>query len=226
MKPIAIIPARGGSKRLPRKNIRVLLGRPLLQWPVQAALDSGLFERVVVSTEDPEISEIAREAGAEVLVRPDSIATDTSTVVDVCMHALDTYSETEDFCCIYATAALLTVKDLLDSHEMYMQQTFDSVMAVAEYDLSPFSALHEVDGKWRMVWPEFGELQSQKRPSVLACAGMLFWMDVQAMRQYRTFYTDNMGVYRVPRSRLCDVDTIEDFVLVEKAAKELYRDMS
>lgn len=221
MKPTAVIPARGGSKRLPSKNILPFMGRPLIYWPIQAALESQVFERVAVSTEDEEIAAIARDAGAEVILRPAGLAADNSTVVQVCLHALDALGDVRDLCCIYATAALLEPADLIKSHAIYAQEGYDSVMGVAEYDLSPFQALQQVDGKWRLRWPEFRSIQSQHYPELVCSAGMLYWIQADALRRERSFYTDNMGVFKFPRTRLCDINTMEDFQAAEDRARKL-----
>src|SRR5690606_5014107 len=122
MKPVAIIPARGGSKRLPRKNVLPFMGKPLIAWPIQVALESGLFSQVIVSTEDKEIAAVAEEYKATVILRPAHLAMDTSTVVEVCLHAIEhlqsRQSSIEAICCIYATAALIAQQDLKESYSI------------------------------------------------------------------------------------------------------------
>lgn len=223
MKPIALIPARGGSKRLPRKNVLPFMGQPLIYWPIYTALESGLFERVLVSTEDIEIDAIAKKAGAETILRPPELAQDTSTVVQVCMHALAAMGNAQDLCCIYATAALLEPEDLTASFDTYTQQGFDSVMGVAEYNLSPLQALEEIDGKWKLKWPAYRSIQSQHYPELLCSAGMLYWIRTETLLRERSFYTSNMGVYRIPSHRLCDINTLEDFQAMEERARKLPR---
>lgn len=225
MKPVAIIPARGGSKRLPRKNVLSFLGRPLIAWPIGAAHASGLFSRVIVSTEDDEIAMVAGRYGAEVIKRPEEIATDTSTVVEVCLHALETLrlngSLPELICCIYATAALLDPDDLVQSHSLMAGGVLDSVMGVAEYDLSPLQALTRKGDHWELMFPEYRAVQSQLYPEMVCSAGMMYWIRPEALLEQRTFYTRKMGVQKIPRSRLCDIDTQEDLDAVEARAASL-----
>lgn len=227
MKPIALIPARGGSKRLPRKNALPFLGRPLIAWPIQAAITANLFSRVIVSTDDPEIASVAKEYGAEVLVRPAEISTDASTVIDVCLHAVDVIRQDtelpEALCCIYATAALLDVNDLLQSYATLESGGFDSVMGVADYELSPFQALSQNGAYWQLRFPEYRSIQSQYYPELVCSAGMMYWIKTSALIEQKTFYTSKMGVQKIPRARLCDINTVEDFQLVEARAALLGR---
>ena len=154
MTRIAIIPARGGSKRLPRKNILPVLGKPALYYPVQVALKTGLFDRVIVSTEDREIKERAEECGAEVMHRDAKLASDRAGVAQVCQDVLEQLGNKGDrpkqFCCIYATALFITPKDLQQSWLM-MEQFCDTqiVMGVSGFNLHPVQALetHESDRK-------------------------------------------------------------------------------
>lgn len=226
MKPVALIPARGGSKRLPRKNILDFLGRPLIAWPISRALESGVFSRVIVSTDDSEIASVALSYGAEVINRPDELAQDRSTVVDVCQHALEQMrlgdNPVDDLCCIYATAALITVSDILESYDTLRLGMYDSVMGVSDYELSPLQALEQVDGAWRMRWPEFKSVQSQFFPDLVCSCGMLYWIKADSLLSGRNFYTDRMGIYRIPRYRVCDINTKEDFQLAETKAKVLW----
>jgi N-acylneuraminate cytidylyltransferase len=219
MKPVAVIPARGGSRRLPRKNVLPFRGRPLITWPICAALNSGLFSRVIVSTEDPEIASIATRHGAEVIERPASIATDTSTVVEVCLHALEMLrlegGIPDMLCCIYATAALLKPDDLVQSHAWLTGDGFDSVMGVAEYDLSPLQALVRKGDHWELLFPEYRSIQSQGYPELVCSAGMMYWIKSRSLIDHGTFYTAKMGIQKIPRSRLCDINTREDFEAVE-----------
>ena len=221
MKPFALIPARGGSKRLPRKNILPFMGIPLIHWPIRAALNSGVFEQVIVSTDDDEIAEFSKQTGAAVIMRPNEFAVDAATVVEVCAHALGLLPDVKDLCCIYATAALIELEDLRASFALYKQRRFNSIMGVSRYDLSPLQALEQVDGRWRLKWPELGNSQSQKHPLLLCSAGVFYWIQADILLRERSFYTDNMGVFEIPRSRLCDINTLDDFARAEELAKLL-----
>ncbi len=215
MRRVAIVPARGGSKRLPRKNILPVEGRPMLSYPVAAALESGMFDEVVVSTEDSEVADIARAAGARVLDRPARLAEDRAKVARVCLHALEELDKDEapvgEFCCVYATAILLAPEDFVRAHALLdAPPEADIVMGVAEYDLHPVKALKEEDGYLSRMWPEFAGVQSQFCPRLRASNGTLYWVKAAAFRQDPNFYPRRLKGYDMPRSSAVDIDTPED----------------
>lgn len=227
MKPIAIIPARGGSKRLPRKNVLPVNGLPMLAYPVQCAKKSAVFDRVLVSTEDPEIKEVAEKFGAEVVNRPADIADDRASVVQVCQHVLDTISTQQDrvpdfFCCIYATALFITPDDILNSFQILLQNSeTDFVMGVSDFNLQPVQALEEKDGFLVSKWPEYRELQSQFHPKLVASNGTLYWARTSAFLQVQNFYGTRLKGYTIPKLRAIDVDTQEDLEFAQCVAKKL-----
>mgnify|MGYP006426619865 CR=1 FL=1 len=218
--PVAIIPARGGSKRLPRKNIQPLLGHPLLEWPVKTALDSGIFARVIVSTDDLEVAEVATRAGAEVLWRSDGLGSDSATVVEVCLDVLGRLDQKPwCFCCIYATAALLLSEDVERSWAMMADGSVDGVMGVGEYALSPFQALIRKSHKWALLMPQYEKVQSQNYPDVVCSCGMIYWAQTPIFECQQSFYLPNLEVYRIPRLRQCDMNTYEDLQFAELQAR-------
>lgn len=215
MKRIAIIPARGGSKRLPRKNVADFNGRPIITYAIGAALDSGVFDKVVVSTEDPEIAAVAREAGAEVRDRPENLATDTARVRDVCLHVLDEEERAggvyDVMVCIYATAPLITAADVVAMAAMVEPGSSDFVMAVTDYPFPPHQAMRMDDsGKLKAVWPELASRQSQEMGELLIDNGSLYAVSVEAFRRFQTFRGDGVRGYFMPRTRSVDIDTAED----------------
>lgn len=212
MSRIAIIPARGGSKRLPRKNILPVSGRPMVAWPVQIAQDSGVFDRVLVSTEDDEIAEVAQSAGAEVIRRPSELAGDTVPIVRVCQHILGML-HVDEFCVIYATAALLRSETIVDAlHELYREPRANYVMGVSEFNHPPVQALKENDeGFLSYMWPEFLGKQSQSYPRLCVSNGTFVWADASAFSRDGSFYAPRLRGYRVPDEEVCDVDTLEDY---------------
>lgn len=216
MRAVAIIPARGGSKRLPCKNILPLGGRPMIAHPINLARQSGLFERVVVSTEHSKIAKISEEAGAEVFERSDELATDKATVVQVCLDVLwrleQEGAEPEAFCCLYATAAFLTVQDLLDSRaRLTGPPEADYVMGVSEYPIHPYKALCSEKGFLKAVWPESAQLKSQEYPSMYASNGTLYWARTGAFLHEQSFYGQRLVGYELPPERAVDIDTPEDY---------------
>jgi pseudaminic acid cytidylyltransferase len=212
---IAIIPARGGSKRVPRKNMLDVGGRPMVTYPIHCALQSELFDEVYVSTEDDEIAEIARLAKASVIDRPADIAQDRSTVVEVCTHALDTLDardvSVELFCCIYATAIFITPEDLRASLSMLSEEPeADVVMGVSEFAINPVKALKRDGVFWSHMWPEFTNMKSQLHPHLVASNGTLYWARTTPFRTQATFYADRLKCYELPDERAVDIDTEVD----------------
>lgn len=209
---IAIIPARGGSKRLPRKNIIPLGGKPLLQRVIECCLDTGFFQKVIVSTEDAEIEKIALESGAYIHSRNIDLAQDKSTVVDVCLDVLS-FHECVGFCCVYATAALLTPDTLIKSAEHFLLESdTNGLMGTAKYNYSPLQALKVDDGGYaQMLMPEFMKVQSQNHPKTKVSNGTFYWAKKTTFINEKTFYSSKLKVFDVPESETCDLDTPQDF---------------
>lgn len=215
MKKIAIIPARGGSKRLPRKNMIQFLGKPMLTYPIETAIRSELFDQVIVSTEDDEIAVIAKGAGARVMKRPEELAQDRRSVKEVCLQVLDELNreglQPDFFCCIYATAVFLTMQDLIDSYSLIsVVPASDVVMGVSEFNLQPVQALVEVDGFLKPQWPEYEGVQSQFQPRLVASNGTLYWTRVCTFRQTKSFYGGKVRGYEMPWIKAIDIDTPAD----------------
>jgi CMP-N-acetylneuraminic acid synthetase len=217
-----LIPARGGSKRLPRKNILEVGGLPMLAYPIRAARESGIFEQVWVSTEDEEIAAVARLHGAEIIQRPAEIAQDRSTVVQVCLHALEQLPHVDRLCCIYATAVLLRPESLVASHALLdAAPPADFVMGVSEYEHPPVQALKaDEQGFLSYMWPEWRGVQSQFQPRLVVSNGSLYWARAEALKAEKTFYGARLKGYTVPPSQVVDIDTPED---LEQARKRLVR---
>lgn len=210
MEIACLIPARGGSKRFPRKNLAPFKGRAVLTYPIKAAHASNCFPRVWVSTEDPEIAETARSAGAEVHPRTDALAGDRATVVEVC---LDFHGwlrrrgeEPEALCVILPTAVLLTPEDLRRGVERFRQGDNDFVIAVTRCLESPFIALQERGGR---LEPRFGRefLKPGRRLDPLwVDAGAFYFANVEALRREKSFYGRRLAGVSIPRDRSVDID--------------------
>ncbi|MFC1884986.1 cytidylyltransferase domain-containing protein [Thermodesulfobacteriota bacterium] len=225
MKKIAIIPARGGSKRLPRKNVRRILGEPMLTYPIKVALESNLFKEVIVSTEDDEISAAAISVGAKVVKRPAHLGHDRATVVEVCLDVLKKLEEEqpfpEYFCCIYATALFLNVKDLKDSFNLIHEKPVaDFVMGVSEFNLHPLRSLEKSGYYLRPKWPEYIAKQSQFQPHLVASNGTLYWARTKIFKETMSFYGEKLKGYEIPKTRAIDLDTPDDLKLAEALASE------
>ena len=223
---IAIIPARGGSKRLPRKNILPLAGKPLIVWSIEAALESSLFDRVCVSTEDSEIARIACAAGAHVLERPHELASDHASVSETCFHHLEELKsqgfEYEYLFCLYPTAPLRNSNDLLAIAKIFeSRQDAQAVIAATDYSHYPFQALAcDQHSRVTPFWPELVRKRSSDLPELVAGNGSTYAISVQSFLQYRDFYTPTgMYVHRMEKMRSIDVDTPEDFFLLEACMK-------
>ncbi len=224
---IAIIPARGGSKRLPRKNIREFLGKPVLAYPLKAALDSKLFESVVISTEDQEIATAAASLGAEVLKRPRMLAGDRASVVEVCLHVLEQLERQqgspEIFCSIYATAVFLKPDDLRKSVQLLQGNGGgDFVMGVSHYNLQPVQAMVDKAEYLSPMWPEYLGVQSQDQEEMVASNGTLYWARSSAFLREGTFYGKRLRGYLMPRIRSVDLDTPEDLHFAKVLAPHVF----
>lgn len=207
-----MIPARGGSKRLPRKNVLEAGGLPMLAYPIRIARDSGLFDRILVSTEDVEIAEIARACGAEIIQRPPELAGDRATVAQVCLHVLEVRPEIERLCCLYATAILLRPSSLIEAHALLdSAPEADFVMGVSEYEYSPVQALKaDTQGYLSCMWPEWRGIQSQFQPHLVVSNGSVYWARADALKVEQTFYGRRLKGYLLPPEQVVDIDTPAD----------------
>jgi pseudaminic acid cytidylyltransferase len=228
MRQIAVIPARGGSKRLPRKNIAVLNGKPIIAYTIEAAVESRLFDRVVVSTEDSEISEISKKYGAELLPRPAELATDTATVVDVCLHALEFEACQERsydiLSCLYATAPLRNAEDVRNTVKLVQNRECDFAMAVTDYHYPPHQAMTINDASFmEAMWPDLADKRCQDMPRLLIDNGSTYVARASEFGKMKTFRGPKLKGYYMPRYRSVDIDIAEDLELVEYFARRFLR---
>ena len=218
---IAILPARGGSKRIPRKNIRDFCGRPMIAWPIATALASGLFKRVMVSTDDDEIAEVARKSGAEVpFVRPVEFADDHSDTTSVIVHALswaiEAGWEVEAACCIYPTAAFFSPDDLLKARQL-LSNNCDFGFAAVRFGHPPQRGfLRDAEGSPRLVQPEYEATRTQDLPPVFHDAGQFYWGTRDAWIERRPFFGPRTRFVELPPWRALDVDRSEDWAMAER----------
>ena len=223
---VAIIPARGGSKRLPRKNVLPIFGRPILSYPIKAALESKLFESIIVSTEGEEIAKAARASGARVIERPKELAEDRATVVEVCVHVLEVLEHENRypnyFCCIYATALFISPSHLQESFRLLRTEPeADFVMGVSEYNLYPVQALIKKDGYLKQMWPQYHDVQAQFHPQLVASNGTLYWAYVPAFQDVKSFYGRRLKGYFMPKIHSVDINTPEDLKIAQMYAPHL-----
>lgn len=217
MNNLAIIPARGGSKRIPRKNIRPFAGRPILAYSIEAALQSGLFSEVMVSTDDAEIAETALRYGATVpFMRSPENANDFAPTLAVIQEVLQQY-EPRRFdlgCCIYATAPLIQPAQLKDGLQLLQQNDYDVVFPVVAFSYPVWRALNRnPDGKTKMQWPEYQMSRSQDLSPLYHDAGQWYWFNPQ--RLSTGLFTPNTGTIVLSEDQVQDIDTPTDWRLAE-----------
>lgn len=221
MANIAIIPARGGSKRIPRKNIKDFLGKPIIAYSIETAINSGLFDEVMVSTDDKEIAEIALKYGAKVpFLRSELNSDDKSNTVDVIIEVLNSYNKLQfkfDYvCCIYPTAPFVNIKVISDALNLLKSKNFSSVFPVAAFSYPIFRALKiNKENKVSMIWPENLTKRSQELPLSFHDAGQFYWMSVDSIVTGKKLFTENSGVIVLNELMVQDIDNQSDWELAE-----------
>jgi N-acylneuraminate cytidylyltransferase len=215
---VAIIPARGGSKRIPRKNLKPFDGVPMIVRSIRTALDSALFDQVVVSTDDEEIAEVARAHGAHVpFMRPASLADDFTGTAAVMVHALNELPAVEFACCIYATAPLLQARYLrqgLDLLERHPDKSFAFSVASFGFPVQRALTLDE-EGALTSLYPEFRATRSQDLPEAFQDAGQFYWGRRAAWLRGDVLFSPASLPVILPRHLVQDIDTLEDWTRAE-----------
>lgn len=221
MRHLAVIPARGGSKRIPRKNIRPFLGKPVIAYSVEAALACGKYDLVMVSTDDAEIADVARSFGAEVpFMRSERTSDDFATTADVLeevLGRLEQQGESFDtISCIYSTAPFLTPETIADAFEMMEASGFDSVFTAVQYSY-PIQRSLKISGQGRiaMNWPEYRNSRSQDLEPAYHDAGQFYLARVPFFLREKTLWGDNTGGLVLPETCVQDLDTETDWAIAE-----------
>jgi pseudaminic acid cytidylyltransferase len=220
MKKIAIIPARGGSKRIPRKNIRPFLGKPIIAYSIEAALSSGLFDEVMVSTDDKEIADVARSLGAEVpFFRSSQNADDFATTFDVIQEVIEQYKEkgrSFDYtCCLYPTAPFVTAHKLREAFSRLQQEEVEAVFPVLEFSYPIQRALQFQDGQVHMIWPENLKKRSQDLPKCYHDTGQFYFYHTQTYLQKKAIFVMKTSAIVVSPLEAQDIDNESDWQLAE-----------
>jgi pseudaminic acid cytidylyltransferase len=224
---IAVIPARGGSKRIPRKNIKAFAGKPMIAYAIEAAKASGLFGHVLVSTDDEEIQSIANDWGAETpFVRPAELANDFTTTVPVVAHAIQTCEqlgwEFSKVCCIYPCVPLLYTDDLKGAMKKLDRSPADYCFPITEYPSPIQRALkHNTNGRIFPYFPEHELTRTQDLESAYYDAGQFYWGKKQAWLKNPRIHSNGIG-YEIPNWRAVDIDTPEDWDRAERLAFALH----
>lgn len=223
---IAIIPARGGSKRIPRKNIKTFCGKPMIAWAIGAAKASDLFDHVIVSTDDSEIAAVAENWGAETpFMRPEELADDLTPTVPVVAHAvkscMDSGWAVDYACCIYPCAPLLQAADLVASLEVLHERDADFVYPVTEYAHPIQRAMRRLPGgEMQFFNPEFELTRTQDLETAYHDAGQFYWGKAAAWLEHKKMHTDGLGM-PIPNWRVVDIDSADDWARAENIFRSL-----
>lgn len=224
MKNLAIIPARGGSKRIPRKNVKDFLGKPIISYSIEAALKSELFDEVMVSTDDQEIAAVATKHGASVpFFRTKENADDYATTTDVLLEVIEKFGKDsfEYACCIYPTAPFISNGVLEDTYNLLVKNGFDTVFPVVKFGYPIQRSLKTNGEKIQMVWPEYLNSRSQDLELRYHDAGQFYWFSVKEFQVTHKLFTKNSGFYEIDELRVQDIDSEIDWKLAELKFKLL-----
>lgn len=218
---LAIIPARGGSKRIPRKNIKLFCAKPMIAWSIEAALQSGCFDQVIVSTDDEEIADVARCHGATVpFMRPTELSDDYTGTIPVIRHAIEWVNaqgqSVEQACCLYATAPFVSPDDIRRGLNILLDTCSDYAFSVTSYAFPIQRAIRlNAEGRVEMFNPEHFNTRSQDLEEAFHDAGQFYWGKADAWLQGRMIFSPASGPVALPRHRVQDIDTPEDWVRAE-----------
>ena len=218
-KILAIIPARGGSKTIPRKNIKLLNGKPLIYYTIKESIKSKYLGRIIVSTEDKEISEISKKYGAEVIERPEELAKDETPTIDVIFHVLRVQAENFEpglVVLLQPTSPLRNAQDIDNAIELFLKNDCESVVSVCEVEHSLYWSF-EIENRY--LKPIFGgkylNMRRQDLPKVYTPNGAIYVSTPEILRKYKSFYCSKTIPYIMPPERSVDIDNEIDFMLAE-----------
>jgi pseudaminic acid cytidylyltransferase len=226
---VAIIPARGGSKRIPRKNIKDFCGKPMIAYSIEAALDSKLFDRVVVSTDDQEIADIAKQYGAEIpFMRPPELSDDHTATIPVIAHAIEELQKeapVEIACCIYATAPFIQIKYLQEAYNVLLSTNSSYSFSATSFPFPIQRAIklnseHQVE----MFQPQNFNTRSQDLEEAYHDAGQFYFGTAEAWLNAKPIFAKHSTAVILPRHLVQDIDTLEDFRRAELMFKALEDD--
>lgn len=225
---ICVIPARGGSKRIPKKNIKTFFGKPMIQWSIEAAQQSNIFDQIIVSTDDEVIADISKDLGVLVPFKrakelSDDYTNTTDVIADATRWAKGAGLDAEIVCCLYATAPFVRAADLIEAYEVISGSDWEYVFSVAEYSSPIFRAFRQSETQGvKMFFPEYFESRSQDLPQALFDAGMFYMGKSDAWMQGLRIFENHSFPLKIPSWRVQDIDTPEDWVRAEQMAKYIY----
>lgn len=220
MKTIAIITARGGSKRIPRKNIKEFCGKPILAYSIEAALDSGIFDTVMVSTDDEEIAGIAEKYGAKVpFFRSEKTSNDYATTNDVLLEVLEEYEKRGEYydlaCCIYPTAPFVTAKKLQTAVEQLRTSDADTLIPVVQFSYPPQRALVVEEGRLVFQYPQYLDSRSQDLQLHYHDVGQFYVFRTEAFKKNKKLMLGNILPMIVSELEVQDIDNLTDWEIAE-----------
>lgn len=224
---LCIIPARGGSKRIPRKNIKDFLGKPIIAYSIETALESKLFDEVMVSTDDEEIAEVAIKYGAKVpFMRSGENANDFATLADVLIEVINQYKEIgksfDNICCILPTAPLTSVNRVKEAFIKLVDEDLESVLPVVEFSYPILRALEFDDtARLKMIWPEYLKTRSQDLKPAYHDSGSFYWVNTYALLDQKTLFCKDGSAIVMPETEVQDIDNETDWKLAELKYKLL-----
>jgi N-acylneuraminate cytidylyltransferase len=224
---LCIIPARGGSKRIPRKNIKPFLGKPIIAYSIEAAIQSNLFDEIMISTDDEEIANVALKYGAKVpFMRSHLNANDFATLADVLIEVINEYKEIgksfQNSCCILPTAPLIKANRIIETFLKFTENDFDSICPVVEFSYPILRALEFDDTyKLKMIWPEYLKTRSQDLKSAYHDSGSFYWVKTNALFAEKTLFCKNGSAIVLPETEVQDIDNDTDWKLAELKYKLL-----
>ena len=218
---IAVILARGGSKRIPRKNIKKFCGKPMIAWPIETAKKSKLFDHILVSTDNEEIAKISKSFGAEVpFIRPKNLSDDFTGTTEVITHAVKWMEEqkwqVKIVCCIYATSVFFTVEDLKKGFQVIHSDNWSFSLSVTEFEYSIFRSFKDsASGGIEMFFPEHFKKRSQDLPVAMHDAGQFYWGKPSAWVKNLKIFDSHSFPIKIPHWRIQDIDTEDDWKRAE-----------
>jgi pseudaminic acid cytidylyltransferase len=219
-KIIAIIPARGGSKRIPRKNIKNFLGHPIIKYSIDAAINSKCFDEIMVSTDDIEIAEIAIKLGAKVpFMRSEKSSNDNASTEDVIIEVLNEYKKSSQVfsyaCCIYPTAPFITPERLNTGLNLLQTSQALSLIPITRFSYPILRSLKLENGKLVLNWPEYINSRSQDLKPAYHDCGQFYFIRIKEFMDHRMLFTENTIALEIPETEVQDIDNEEDWKLAE-----------
>ena len=227
MSSIAIITARGGSKRIPKKNIKEFCGKPIIAYSIEAALNSGVFDEVMVSTDSEEIAAISKQYGANVpFLRSEATSNDFATTADVLTEVINEYKELgieyDSFCCLYPTAPFVTAKKLKDAMKSFGNSDCDSLISVVQFSFPPQRAFVINDGTLRYQYPENAMKRSQDLEPIYHDCGQFYICNVDMFMEKKTLVSEKTVPFIIPDEEVQDIDNMSDWLIAEAKYRVLH----